>query len=134
MNKITLMNQEEESEEEGQVNLMTIHSAKGLEFNLVFLAGVEEQILPHARSLDENPDNIEEERRLFYVAITRARQKLFMTACRTRRIMREVMETGPSKFLEEIPSELVKFHEQDNTMDDDKATDIFAQLKAKLGG
>ncbi|MBI9102209.1 MAG: UvrD-helicase domain-containing protein [Spirochaetales bacterium] len=132
LNKITLMNQSEEGEEEGQVNLMTIHSAKGLEFDLVFLAGVEEQILPHARALEENPDNIQEERRLFYVAITRAREKLFMTCCRTRRIMREVMETGPSKFLEEIPAELVEFHEPDNNMDDELAEDLFAKMKAQF--
>ncbi len=132
LNKITLMNQSDESEEGGEVNLMTIHSAKGLEFDLVFLAGVEDQIIPHARSLEENPDNIEEERRLFYVAITRAREKLFMTACRTRRIMREVQETGPSLFLLEIPEDLVEFHTPDTNMDDDKAKDLFARMKANL--
>ena len=132
LNKITLMNQDEESEEGGQVNLMTIHSAKGLEFDLVFLAGVEDQIIPHARSLDENPDNVEEERRLFYVAITRAKEKLFMTACRTRRIMREVQETGPSPFLEEIPAELVQFHEPDEELDENTVKDLFAKMKAGL--
>ena len=132
LNKITLMNQDDEHEEEGLVNLMTIHSAKGLEFDLVFLAGVEEQIIPHARSIDENPDNIEEERRLFYVAITRARQKLFMTACSTRRIMREVQETGPSRFLEEIPSELVEYHTPEEDFDQETAADLFAKMKARL--
>jgi DNA helicase-2/ATP-dependent DNA helicase PcrA len=133
LNKITLINSDEEDSEEGKVNLMTIHSSKGLEFNLVFLAGVENQILPHGRALEENPDNVEEERRLFYVAITRAREKLFMTACQTRRIMREVIETGPSPFLEEIPPELVEFHREEKMFDPDLASQAFAKLKAKLG-
>jgi len=133
LNKITLINSDEEEGEEGKVNLMTIHSSKGLEFSLVFLAGVENQILPHGRALEENPDNVEEERRLFYVAITRAREKLFMTACQTRRMMREVIETGPSPFLEEIPPELVEFHREEKMFDPDTASQAFAKLKAKLG-
>ncbi len=133
LNKITMINSDEDEGEEGKVNLMTIHSSKGLEFNLVFLAGVENQILPHGRALEENPDNVEEERRLFYVAITRAREKLFMTACQTRRIMREVIETGPSPFLEEIPPELVEFHREEKMFDQDTASQAFAKLKAKFG-
>lgn len=133
LNKITLINSDEEEGEEGKVNLMTIHSSKGLEFNLVFLAGVENQILPHGRALEENPDNVEEERRLFYVAITRAREKLFMTACQTRRMMREVIETGPSPFLEEIPPELVEFHREEKMFDPDTVSQAFAKLKARLG-
>ena len=120
-------------DEEGKVNLMTIHASKGLEFEITFLAGVEARILPHARAIEENPDNIEEERRLFYVAITRARWKIFITACRTRRIMREVVETGPSPFMEEIPSDLVEFHEEEALFDQEAASDAFARLKAKLG-
>jgi len=133
LNKITLINSDDDESEEGKVNLMTIHSSKGLEFDITFLAGVENQILPHARSLEEDPNNIEEERRLFYVAITRARKKLYMTACQTRRIMREITETGPSVFLKEIPADLVEFHEEEEHFDEDTATDAFAKMKAKFG-
>lgn len=132
LNKITLINSDDDESEEGKVNLMTIHSSKGLEFDVTFLAGVENQILPHARAIEEDPKNIEEERRLFYVAITRARKKLYMTACQTRKIMREITETGPSEFLKEIPADLVEFHEEEQQFDEDTATDAFAKMKAKF--
>ena len=78
---------------------MTIHAAKGLEFQLVFLAGVEAHLIPHARAVEEDPANLEEERRLFYVAITRAREKLYITLVPTmRKTMREVLVCQPSSF------------------------------------
>jgi DNA helicase-2/ATP-dependent DNA helicase PcrA len=110
LNRISLQTRDELSEDDqaSEVNLMTIHAAKGLEFDIVFLAGVEQGILPHQRSVDENDGNVEEERRLFYVAITRARQRLYMTSCRRRQVQNETIESSPSPFLEEIPPELLE--------------------------
>ncbi len=134
LNKITLVTRDDvDDEEEGKLNLMTIHASKGLEFRVVFLAGVEDHIIPHSRSIEENPDNIEEERRLFYVAITRAREKLYITSCSSRRVMRELTETMPSRFLEEIPGDLIEVHQPDEVLDTSSAIDQFAALKAKLG-
>ncbi len=94
-------------EGEDRVVLMTLHSAKGLEFDNVFIAGVEEDLLPHARSIEETrggADGVEEERRLFYVGMTRARERLFLTHARLRQGYGEQRTTLPSRFLEEIPS------------------------------
>ncbi len=133
LNRISLITRDDNNEDEsGKVNLMTIHSAKGLEFDLVFLAGVEDGIIPHARSLEEDPKNVEEERRLFYVAITRAKQKLYMTSCRTRKVMREIAECVPSPFLLEIPEGLVEFHQAEDDVNTDEAFDYFARIKNKM--
>ena len=94
-------------EEGGRVNLMTIHAAKGLEFPVVFVAAVEKDIIPHLRSVEEADANVEEERRLFYVALTRARKRLFLTFCSSRRRMGKPVESFPSPFLEEIPADCV---------------------------
>ena len=88
------------------VQLMTLHSAKGLEFPLVFLAGMEEGLFPNARSSEES-GRLEEERRLAYVGITRARQKLVLTCAEARRLHGQDMYGIPSRFLREIPSSLV---------------------------
>ena len=90
---------------EDAVQLMTIHSAKGLEFPLVFMAGMEEGLFPHKMSLD-GLQGLEEERRLCYVGITRARQKLFLRHAESRRLHGEENLTRPSRFLREIPEEL----------------------------
>jgi DNA helicase-2/ATP-dependent DNA helicase PcrA len=92
--------------------------------------GVEDKILPHERSIEEGPHMIEEERRLFYVAITRARQKLYMTVCSTRRTMKETFQPSPSPFLEEIPSSLLKV--SDGAPQEDATTDDLESLLAKL--
>lgn len=135
LNRITLITRDDSIEDEkGKVNLMTIHASKGLEFEIVFLAGVENGIIPHARSLEENPENMEEERRLFYVAITRAKQKLFLTSCRTRKIGYEIIDTGPSPFLEEIPQELVEFHEPEMVVGEKEADDFFSRIKSGFSG
>ena len=85
---------------------MTLHNAKGLEYDAVFIIGCEEGVFPHSRSLEEG--NEEEERRLCYVGITRARQRLWMTYARSRRLFGG-RETGfPSRFLAELPEELVE--------------------------
>ncbi len=91
---------------ETQVSLMTIHSAKGLEFDNVFVVGLEEGLLPHSRSLLEK-DSLEEERRLLYVAITRARQKLFLSFATLRFLYGSRNNQSPSRFLSEIPQRLI---------------------------
>lgn len=112
LNRITLMSRDKDDEnDKGKVNLMTIHASKGLEFPVVFIAGAEEGLIPHARSVEENKGDVEEERRLFYVAITRARDKLIISSCRKRRHMQMVTESEPSRFLDEIPENLVEYHE-----------------------
>ena len=109
----------EESTE--KVVLMTLHAAKGLEFPNVFIAGVEEELLPHARSLAEagnSESGLEEERRLCYVGMTRAKQRLFMTHCRTRRFFGDDRWMSPSRFLDEIPD---KFREGESPEEEEAA-------------
>ncbi|HEY8182044.1 MAG TPA: 3'-5' exonuclease, partial [Thermoanaerobaculia bacterium] len=84
------------------VTLMTLHAAKGLEFKIVFLAGMEEGILPHSQSLEEN-DDIEEERRLCYVGMTRAREQLYCLYALERRVHGMMRDQRPSSFVQEIP-------------------------------
>ena len=90
----------------GAVVLMTLHSAKGLEFPIVFLIGCEDGVFPHIRSLTD-PDELEEERRLAYVGITRARERLFVSHAWSRMLWGATQYNPPSRFLDEIPSELV---------------------------
>jgi DNA helicase-2/ATP-dependent DNA helicase PcrA len=85
---------------------MTLHSAKGLEFSVVFLAGLEEGLFPHARALDEE-GGVEEERRLCYVGITRAKQRLYISHARNRTIFGTTSPAIASRFLDEVPSELI---------------------------
>ncbi len=134
LNRISLLTRDdiEDDTERGKVNLMTIHAAKGLEFRIVFLAGVEDGILPHARSLEENEGNLEEERRLFYVALTRAKEKLFITSCKTRRILRDVQDMSPSPFLEEIPPDLLLLHPEEAPLTREEARDALASLKQRF--
>ena len=94
-------------EEAGYVSLMTIHSAKGLEFPIVFLTGMEEELFPSGRVLTD-PNEMEEERRLCYVAITRAKSRLFMTFAAFRRTFNIVRYPQPSRFLNEIPPEFIE--------------------------
>ncbi|MGJ7119093.1 DNA helicase Rep [Morganella morganii] len=98
-----MMERGEEAEELDQVQLMTLHASKGLEFPYVFLVGMEEGILPHQSSIDE--DNVDEERRLAYVGITRAQKSLFFTLCRERRQYGELIRPEPSRFLYELPQD-----------------------------
>ncbi|MCL2720187.1 MAG: UvrD-helicase domain-containing protein [Treponema sp.] len=139
LNRISLITRDDgEEDNESKVNLMTIHSAKGLEFPVVFIAGAEEGLIPHEKSLEESGDsisgNIEEERRLFYVAITRAREKLYITSCRSRRHLQNTKECNPSPFLEEIPKDLLTSHvKEKDIIDDDQAEKYIAQIKAMLG-
>ena len=133
LNRITLLSRDDQNEEDtSEVNIMTIHAAKGLEFPVVFIAGAEEGIIPHARSMEENAGDVEEERRLFYVAITRARDKLIITSCRTRRRQAGLLECSPSPFLEEIPAELVQYHEPETEPEEEDIAKMFAQMKKKF--
>ncbi|MEA3274046.1 MAG: DNA helicase Rep [Pseudomonadota bacterium] len=104
INHLSLMDvleRRDEADGGDRVHLMTLHAAKGLEFPHVFLVGMEEEILPHRTSIEE--ENIEEERRLAYVGITRARRTLTFTLARKRKRYGELIESEPSRFLEELP-------------------------------
>ncbi len=97
-------------DESGSVSLMTLHTAKGLEYDAVFVTGVEEDLLPHRISAGE-PGGPAEERRLFYVGITRARQRLYLSLAMTRAQFGEVSVAMPSRFLQEIPAELIDWRQ-----------------------
>jgi DNA helicase-2/ATP-dependent DNA helicase PcrA len=97
---------EEAGSKDARVWMMTLHSAKGLEFPVVVLAGLEEGLFPHSRS-SEDIDELEEERRLCYVGMTRARSKLVLTGAARRRIFGEYQASEPSRFIDEVPSELI---------------------------
>jgi DNA helicase-2/ATP-dependent DNA helicase PcrA len=90
------------------LQLMTVHSAKGLEFNMVFISGLEDGLFPHENSLLEDK-GLEEERRLMYVAVTRARQRLYLSFAQTRMLHGQTRYNLPSRFLDEVPGELVKW-------------------------
>ncbi len=92
------------TEDDSKVTLMTLHNAKGLEYPIVFMAGMEEGVFPHARALDEG--GLEEERRLGYVGITRAMRQLYLTSARRRMVFGATQYGMRSRFLDEIPAEL----------------------------
>ncbi|WP_297486139.1 DNA helicase Rep [uncultured Photobacterium sp.] len=98
-----MMERGEDNDDADQVQLMTLHASKGLEFPYVFLIGAEEGILPHQTSIDE--DNVDEERRLAYVGITRAQRELTFTLCKERRQYGELIKPEPSRFLYELPQD-----------------------------
>jgi len=145
LNRISLLTRsdgEEETETDaharGKVNLMTIHASKGLEFPVVFIAGAEEGIIPHERSLEESEDALEEERRLFYVAITRARDKLYITSCRKRTTARshkqqDESERLPSPFLGEIPPNLIE-NGNDETNSGENEKSLLECYNEQFGG
>ena len=94
---------DEDGQEANQVQLMTLHAAKGLEFPHVYIMGLEEELLPHRGNIED--DNIEEERRLFYVGITRAQRSLTLTLCSQRKQYGELISSAPSRFLDELPQD-----------------------------
>jgi DNA helicase-2/ATP-dependent DNA helicase PcrA len=116
---VLMANHDEVETEKDLVNLMTLHCAKGLEFSIVFIAGCEEGIFPHSRSLID-PWQMEEERRLCYVGITRAKQKLYLIASRARQLFGATMVNPPSRFLSEIPENLVERLGFDDETEDDE--------------
>jgi DNA helicase II / ATP-dependent DNA helicase PcrA len=112
LNEINLIEQEQNKNQDGSgnyINLMTLHSSKGLEFDYVFMIGMEEGLLPHSRSFLEE-DDMEEERRLCYVGITRARQKLYLTFAERRQTREGYTSQIPSRFLGEIPQDICDYY------------------------
>ncbi len=107
LEQVALVADTDELDDDDQVVLMTLHSAKGLEFPAVFITGVEEGVFPHNRALTE-PDEMEEERRLAYVGITRAMRRLFISHAWSRMLFGNTQYNPPSRFLDEIPTELIE--------------------------
>ena len=124
----------EDDDEANQVQLMTLHASKGLEFPHVFLIGMEEGILPHQTSIDE--DNVAEERRLAYVGITRAQQTLCFTLCKERRQFGELIKPEPSRFLLELPQDDLQWERDKPPMTEqqkrEKTAANIANLRALL--
>lgn len=113
LHSVSIIGNDDKGENTTSVNLMTMHASKGLEFKVVFLAGIEDNIIPSKRALEENERNIDEERRLFYVAITRARVKLYIDYADSRIDFEGKLKSAlPSRFIEEIPSALYKEKEK----------------------
>ena len=116
LEQVSLVSEQDEYDEEsGNVTLMTLHNAKGLEFPVVFIIGLEDGVFPHYRSMGE-PAELEEERRLMYVGVTRARQRLYLTHAWSRMLFGSTSYNPPSRFLGEIPSELVHAIEEENVI------------------
>ncbi len=114
LEQISLVGEADGDVESGRVALMTLHAAKGLEFDAVFITGMEEGVFPHSRALDEasSPEEMAEERRLCYVGITRARRRLFLSLAQSRALFGELRFNPPSRFLSEVPRELFGFEEE----------------------
>ncbi|WP_439901569.1 ATP-dependent helicase [Microbacterium azadirachtae] len=120
-------------DESGVVSLMTMHTAKGLEFDAVFVTGVEEDLIPHRISANE-PGGPQEERRLFYVGITRARKRLHLSLAMTRAQFGEVSVAMPSRFLQEIPSELIDWRQSPGDVNSRGGTQSRALNARRPGG
>jgi DNA helicase II / ATP-dependent DNA helicase PcrA len=131
LNRVSLASRDDLDAKEagGRVNLMTIHSAKGLEFPAVFVAAVEQDIIPHVRSMEEAEANVEEERRLFYVALTRAQKHLFLTHCASRRRMGKPVDAFPSPFLDELPPDCLSAPQEEKDFVPD-----FSEAWKKIAG
>lgn len=131
-----MLERNENDEASDQVQLMTLHASKGLEFPYVFLIGMEENILPHQTSIDE--DNVEEERRLAYVGITRAQKSLVFSLCKERRQFGEIYRPQPSRFLDELPPDDVLWEKDKPPLTEaeqqQKTKSHIANLRAILRG
>ena len=132
--RVALVTRDDPEDDDGKINLLTIHSAKGLEFDIVFIPGCEQGILPHARSLEDGGGDLEEERRLFYVALTRAKKRLFLSRCLRRKQRMQAVETAPSPFLEELPAELIQAEDPAETArsEEGRRKEMLARMKAKF--
>ncbi len=104
LEEMAIMSRQEDSPEEGKVSLMTMHMAKGLEFPVVFVVGLEEGLMPYFKATD-SPEALCEERRLFYVAMTRAKDLLVLSGARKRRVFSKLQEQKPSRFLVDVPKD-----------------------------
>ena len=136
------LDQEEDDEQDDELDavvLMTLHSAKGLEFDEVFLVGLEEGILPHSRSINEAPagDPLAEERRLLYVGLTRARKRVTLSRCLTRQRGGEEVETQPSRYLEDLPDEHLNVKSAEQILSPEESKELrdnfFKEMKEMLG-
>ncbi len=136
------LDQNDDDEDDGDLDavvLMTLHSAKGLEFEEVFLVGLEEGILPHARSIDDaaEGDPLAEERRLLYVGLTRARKRVTLSRCLTRKRGGEAVEALPSRYLDDLPAEHLNVKTADNILSPQESAELrknfFTDMKAMLG-
>jgi len=127
-----MLSRNESEEELDQVQLMTLHASKGLEFPYVYMIGMEEGLLPHQVSIDE--DNVEEERRLAYVGITRAQKELTFTLAKERSQYGETIKPTPSRFLNELPQEDVEWESGPKKRTEDQKKQLadkgIANLKA----
>lgn len=121
-----------EQEEDEAVTLMTIHAAKGLEFDVVFIVGMEEMLFPHSRSYSDQKE-MEEERRLAYVAITRAKQHLYMIHADSRRQYGKISSNPPSRFLEEIPTNLIERTSYSRYWDEEESTTSYYKQDIEEG-
>jgi DNA helicase-2/ATP-dependent DNA helicase PcrA len=127
--------------DQNAVTVMTLHGAKGLEFPIVFLVGLEDGNLPHQRSIDEGTD-LSEERRLFYVGITRAKDELYLTRCKNRIRYGKAVPRNPCRFLEDIPQDLLIERDESSTPDfrseeakqkhEDEVVNFFAEIQKRL--
>ncbi len=133
VNRILLLGKENDNENNSSVNIMTMHASKGLEFDIVYLVGIEDHIIPSQRALEENPKNIDEERRLFYVAITRAKQKLIISSAKNRIRGTQIIQSLPSRFINEIPENLID-EAENRLIPKSEISNSFAALKARLQG
>lgn len=111
VDRASLLTNMDESTGENRISLMTLHNAKGLEFPVVFVAGLEEGILPYFKA-NENEDEISEERRLFYVGMTRAKDLLLLTGARRRRLYSRIQDQEPSRFLRDMPKSYCQWIEK----------------------
>ena len=107
---VSLVEAKDDKSIQDAVNIMTVHAAKGLEFDLVFIPGLEDGIFPSSRSVEER-NGVEEERRLLYVAITRAKKNLYLTYAKTRYVFGDYQNSLPSRFIKELPAEEISFEE-----------------------
>jgi DNA helicase-2/ATP-dependent DNA helicase PcrA len=141
-----ILNSKEELEndketDQNALTLMTLHGAKGLEWPVVFLVGLEDGNLPHQRTIDEGTD-LSEERRLFYVGITRARDELYLTRCKNRTRYGKAVPRNPCRFLEDIPEDLILERDESSTPDfkseeakakhEEEVMNFFAEIQSRL--
>ncbi|WP_045224090.1 DNA helicase Rep [Methyloterricola oryzae] len=132
---LDILDRQEEENSGDRVNLMTLHAAKGLEFPYVYLVGMEENLLPHQTSIEEN--GIEEERRLAYVGITRAQKQMTFSYCTHRKRYGEMTDCQPSRFLDELPPEELEWPDKaplDPEVKKERGKASLAQLKSLLSG
>jgi len=142
LEKVSLLDEEEPGNDKEKklardaVTLMSLHASKGLEFPVVFLVGFEEELLPHVKSVSESLD-VSEERRLCYVGITRARRRLVLTCCRERKKYGQLQERLPSRFLDEIPAELLERHDRVTVSEEEheaEAASFFSRIQSMFEG